>query len=204
MKTIQKMSPMSLKLTHRLIDDGRSKSFAECLKTEYRVVNRILHHHDFYEGVRAVLIDKNKSPKWNPARLEEITDEMIYRHFLPFENNRDELRLLSLGDYKFKSPWIGLIPTGLIMDFVLDQGSSAEEVIHKVYSQKLFYFSPGQEEHIRTVLSRKFAQSPDGRYIRIQNPGDSQSFYQREPSSAEKRPFLEQNRFDKKSDMSQD
>ncbi|HEX7727377.1 MAG TPA: enoyl-CoA hydratase/isomerase family protein, partial [Rhizomicrobium sp.] len=65
--TIRAKSPTSLKIAFRQIREGKSLSFDECMKMEYRMVNRIVAGHDFYEGVRAVIIDKDNAPKWQPA-----------------------------------------------------------------------------------------------------------------------------------------
>ena len=133
---------------------------------EYRVVNRVLKDHDVYEGVRAVLIDKDKQPKWMPSSIETVTKEMIDPYFAPFKNPQDELQLLSTLDYKFKSPRIGLFPIGFIVEAVREQGSTLQEVLHDLYASRSYYFSPFQEDHIRSVLSRKFYKLPNGRYIR--------------------------------------
>ena len=65
-------SPTSLKLTLRALRLGASESIEAALRTEYRVVCQIKHGHDFYEGVRAQLIDKDKAPRWSPATLAEV------------------------------------------------------------------------------------------------------------------------------------
>ncbi|XP_068926324.1 3-hydroxyisobutyryl-CoA hydrolase, mitochondrial isoform X4 [Petaurus breviceps papuanus] len=76
-KTIKKLSPTSLKITLRQITEGSSKSLPEVLTMEYRLSQALLRGHDFYEGVRAVLVDKDQNPKWKPAKLEEIPDEFL-------------------------------------------------------------------------------------------------------------------------------
>uniref|UniRef100_G3WP62 3-hydroxyisobutyryl-CoA hydrolase n=1 Tax=Sarcophilus harrisii TaxID=9305 RepID=G3WP62_SARHA len=76
-KVFEKMSPTSLKITLRQIMEGSSKSLQEVLIMEYRLSQACLRGHDFYEGVRAVLIEKDQNPKWKPAKLEEITDEFL-------------------------------------------------------------------------------------------------------------------------------
>ncbi|PIO65602.1 hypothetical protein TELCIR_12716 [Teladorsagia circumcincta] len=50
---------------------------------EYRLTQRSLEDHDFYEGCRAILIDKDRNPKWKPATLQEVPDEHIERYFAP-------------------------------------------------------------------------------------------------------------------------
>ena len=49
--------------------------------------------HDFHEGVRAVLIDKDNKPVWKPAKLHEVTDKMVDQYFTPFKSQDQELDL---------------------------------------------------------------------------------------------------------------
>jgi enoyl-CoA hydratase len=60
---------------------GRDLSFEEAMKVEFRVVSRIAEGHDFYEGVRATLIDRDGAPRWQPASLDAVDPEAIARHF---------------------------------------------------------------------------------------------------------------------------
>ena len=53
------------------------------MATEFRIVSRVIHGHDFYEGVRAVIVDKDNAPRWRPAALAEVSDAEIARHFAP-------------------------------------------------------------------------------------------------------------------------
>lgn len=69
---IRRMSPTSCKLTLHGLRAGEGASIEACLKLEYRMVSGIKSGHDFYEGVRAQLIDKDRSPKWRPATLAEV------------------------------------------------------------------------------------------------------------------------------------
>uniref|UniRef100_A0A8C8Z1Q6 3-hydroxyisobutyryl-CoA hydrolase n=1 Tax=Prolemur simus TaxID=1328070 RepID=A0A8C8Z1Q6_PROSS len=81
LKVISKMSPTSLKITLRQLIEGSSKTLQEVLTMEYRLSQACMEGHDFHEGVRAVLIDKDQSPKWKPASLKEVTDEDVNNHF---------------------------------------------------------------------------------------------------------------------------
>ena len=83
---IAKGSPTSFALALRQMQLGASLSFEAAMKTEFRIVSRILEGHDFYEGVRAVLVDRDKAPKWAPAASEAELDA----YFAPL---RDELSL---------------------------------------------------------------------------------------------------------------
>ena len=76
-------SPTSLKLTYRQIRDGAARDFDACMRMEWRMVNRIIAGHDFYEGTRAVVIDKDQQPKWQPARLADVSPAALDRYFAP-------------------------------------------------------------------------------------------------------------------------
>jgi enoyl-CoA hydratase len=84
---IRSKSPLSLKLALAQVRRGRHLDFAACMRLEYRIVSRIMHGHDFYEGVRAVIVDKDNTPHWRPSRLSDIGDAEVERHFaaLPAE-----------------------------------------------------------------------------------------------------------------------
>ena len=90
--TLRQRAPLSLKVALRLIREGRTRStLKEELEIEFRLVCRFLARQDIREGVRAALIDKDKSPKWQPAALEDVTDEMVDACFAPLGS--DELEL---------------------------------------------------------------------------------------------------------------
>uniref|UniRef100_A0A452HZW7 3-hydroxyisobutyryl-CoA hydrolase n=1 Tax=Gopherus agassizii TaxID=38772 RepID=A0A452HZW7_9SAUR len=85
--TINKMSPTSLKMTLRQLREGASMNLQDVLIMEYRLSQACMSGHDFYEGVRAVLIDKDQVPKWKPATLEEVTDEFVDNCFKSLGNS---------------------------------------------------------------------------------------------------------------------
>nr|XP_056717210.1 3-hydroxyisobutyryl-CoA hydrolase, mitochondrial [Euleptes europaea] len=87
LEIIAKMSPTSLKITLRQLREGASLSLQDVLTMEYRLSQACMRGHDFYEGVRAVLIDKDQSPKWKPATLEEVTDEFLDSCFKSLGSN---------------------------------------------------------------------------------------------------------------------
>ena len=73
--TLRTKSPQSLKVTLRQLRTGATlESFAENMAMEYRLGGRVVSTHDFQEGVRAVIIDKDNAPKWSPAELSGVTD----------------------------------------------------------------------------------------------------------------------------------
>jgi enoyl-CoA hydratase len=85
--TIRLKSPTSLKLALAQMRAGAALSFQECMQTEFRIVSRVIHGHDFYEGVRAVIVDKDNAPRWQPATLADVSDAEIARHFAPLPND---------------------------------------------------------------------------------------------------------------------
>jgi enoyl-CoA hydratase len=90
-KSIRSKSPTSLKLAYRQLRAGRDLEFDDCMRMEFRMVNRVIAGHDFYEGVRATIIDKDQSPKWRPATLEAVSDAEINAYFAPL--GEKELKL---------------------------------------------------------------------------------------------------------------
>lgn len=74
-------SPTSMCLAFEQVRRGASLDFDEAMRTEFRIVSRIFEGHDFYEGVRAVIVDKDGQPKWRPASLGEVDRAVIDRYF---------------------------------------------------------------------------------------------------------------------------
>jgi enoyl-CoA hydratase len=76
-------SPTSLKIALAQLRRGATLDFAECMRTEFRIVSRVMRGHDFYEGVRSVIVDKDQAPRWQPATLEAVSAAEVERHFAP-------------------------------------------------------------------------------------------------------------------------
>jgi enoyl-CoA hydratase len=82
--TLGTKSPLSCKVSLRLLAEGEQRtSFADEMRAEYALASRVVRTHDFREGVRALLIDKDNAPQWDPATPEEVTDEMLDVLFAP-------------------------------------------------------------------------------------------------------------------------
>ena len=75
------MSPSSVSWTFELIRTGASRSLRECLAAELALTLSVTAHPDFIEGVRAVLVDKDRQPKWSPATLEAVDPAVIAAMF---------------------------------------------------------------------------------------------------------------------------
>jgi enoyl-CoA hydratase len=76
-------SPTSLKITLRQLTIGRDYDLDAALALEYRLTQHFMEGHDFYEGVRAMLIDRDRKPQWRPAILTEVTDSAVDAYFAP-------------------------------------------------------------------------------------------------------------------------
>ena len=81
--TLLQKSPMSLKVTLRELREAASLDFEDCMVMEYRLVQAFMADRDFFEGVRAVIIDKDNKPNWQPATLADVTPGMVDAYFKP-------------------------------------------------------------------------------------------------------------------------
>jgi enoyl-CoA hydratase len=84
LRELEKKSPTSLKITLAALRNARRfNDLAPCLRQEYCLAQACLREHDFVEGVRAAIIDKDRNPKWHPDRIEGVTPEDVQRYFAP-------------------------------------------------------------------------------------------------------------------------
>jgi enoyl-CoA hydratase len=82
LKTLNEKSPRGMVVTLKLLRLARtSTSLEQCLVREYRAALEVFRSDDFREGVRAAVIDKDRNPRWSPARTEEVTAEMVAPYF---------------------------------------------------------------------------------------------------------------------------
>ncbi|XP_062519631.1 3-hydroxyisobutyryl-CoA hydrolase, mitochondrial-like [Corticium candelabrum] len=79
--TLNKMSPTSMKVTIRELEEGRRLNLKEDLEMEYRISQRFMDGNDFFEGVRAVLVDRDNSPKWKPSSISAVTQDEVGTYF---------------------------------------------------------------------------------------------------------------------------
>ena len=88
--TLLTKSPQTLKVAHRQLRLGRALTrFADNMAMEYRIGARVVQRHDFLEGVRAVIVDKDNAPKWSPATLEGVTEAMLDEIFAPLPADQE-------------------------------------------------------------------------------------------------------------------
>ncbi len=84
LQAIEKASPTSLKVALRNIRSALSfKRAEESFQQDYRIALACIAGHDFIEGIRATIVDKDRKPVWRPNRLEDVTPDIVDRHFRP-------------------------------------------------------------------------------------------------------------------------
>ena len=93
---LQQRSPTSLKITHRHIRAAQSLDLRATLAQDFRLACRCLEANDFYEGVRAQLIDRDRAPKWQAQSLADVSDAMLESYFAPL--GPDELGMPSRAE----------------------------------------------------------------------------------------------------------
>jgi enoyl-CoA hydratase/carnithine racemase len=81
--TLRSRSPTSLNVAFREIRLGSTMTMKDCMRMEFRILNRMLAGHDFYEGIRARIVDKDNAPRWDPPTLEAVDPGEIDRYFAP-------------------------------------------------------------------------------------------------------------------------
>lgn len=80
-KTFLAGSPTSMRVIWAQLHRLRGLSLRECFVQEMTLSTQFAHHTDLGEGIRALLIDKDNQPKWQPARLEDVADALVEKHF---------------------------------------------------------------------------------------------------------------------------
>lgn len=87
---IKTKSPTSSKIAFRQLRLGaQAATFTDVMAMEYRIAHQLAVSHDFLEGVRAVILDKDNGPKWRPARLDAVSDAAIDAIFAPLASDQE-------------------------------------------------------------------------------------------------------------------
>jgi len=81
LKTMEGRSPLAVNVTLELLRRGRDKSLAECFEMELKLDHQWFERGDFIEGVRALIVDKDKNPQWNPPTFEQVSAEQVASYF---------------------------------------------------------------------------------------------------------------------------
>jgi len=85
LQILSKMSPVSMKVTMQQLIKGATMNLDEVLKMEYRISQQCCAQNDFYEGIRALLVDRDNSPNWQPSKVEDVTDQLVDSYFKPLD-----------------------------------------------------------------------------------------------------------------------
>jgi len=106
LQKLSKMSPTSLKVTHKQLVEGAKKDFRECFEMEIGMAEEFMSQKDFFEGVRSILVDKDRNPKWDPATLPEVSDDAVaeYFHKQPRQRQRYSMNVISINVHSGKVP----------------------------------------------------------------------------------------------------
>ncbi|KAK4882991.1 hypothetical protein RN001_006310 [Aquatica leii] len=94
LNTLAKMSPTSLKVSLKIMQEGAKLPLDRCLEMEYRVAVGCLTNTDFYEGVRALLIDKDQKPKWNPSSVMDVSETIVNSYFNKLSDDQELIHKL--------------------------------------------------------------------------------------------------------------
>lgn len=95
LKTLNRHSPLSIAVVFEQIKRGREMNLDDVFKMEYKISQGFMNHPEFFEGVRALLIDKDQAPKWSHSSIKEVTQEDVDFFF----NRPEELNLDVMGDF---------------------------------------------------------------------------------------------------------
>jgi hypothetical protein len=88
---LKSLSPISLKVELALLRRHRGMALKDVIMREFRACQRFMRGHDFFEGVRALLVEKDKNPNWSHASIDKVTDEMVEEYFTPLMEKELEL-----------------------------------------------------------------------------------------------------------------
>lgn len=80
-RIVKTRAPLSLKITHEYMRRMQGASFDAVTAMDYRLAIAFMRDHDFYEGIRAALVDKDKDPHWSPAALGQVSSAMVDAYF---------------------------------------------------------------------------------------------------------------------------
>ncbi len=83
--SLKTKSPTSLRVSFQALQEGIKRDFDQCMQMEYHLTCHFVQHHDFYEGIRALIIDKEGQPKWQPSELSAISQQSIESYFMPLQ-----------------------------------------------------------------------------------------------------------------------
>ena len=81
LEALRGVSPSALAWTLRILRDGAHRTLEQCLAAEFALTHTTMRHNDFIEGVRAMVVDKDRTPRWQPPRIEDVAQSDIAAMF---------------------------------------------------------------------------------------------------------------------------
>ena len=95
LEILRKRSPASVMVSAAYYAQAKNKAFDEIITMDFILAQRFLERMDLYEGVRAVLIERDNAPKWEPATLEAVKPEYVQRYFQPTGYDLADVRIFA-------------------------------------------------------------------------------------------------------------
>lgn len=159
--TLRKRSPTALHVTLRMLRMGKTWSFAETLRNEFRVASRFMKHHDFTEGVTALLVRK-EAPKWEPESLEAIpAGRNVARPFVEHQM-QDPLQLFNSRDYEeYPFTKFGVPPENEVMAKLEQKPITPRNLLKAMVASR--GGRVGIETVVQDIIDRK-TRASDGRH----------------------------------------
>lgn len=171
LRTLRQRSPTALHVALKQMQKGSEWSIAETFKREHQIAAKFMRHPDFNEGVRALLVDKDNAPKWQPATLEEIEGDVV----TPFFESSSEtapLELLTNRDYAGTYPHAGYgIPTEEDVKRLTLKGELSQSQLTNSFVA-MTDGKQGIREVVTEIVSRKTTPDEKGKAEWIATPAE--------------------------------
>ncbi|CAN8095399.1 unnamed protein product [Discula destructiva] len=152
LQTLHARSPTSVYVTLKQMQTAKEQrwTMADTFKREHQIAAKFMRHPDFVEGVRAQLIDKDKTPVWQPARLEDISpNDRVEKPFFEISPQTPPLRLLTDSDYsEYPHRKFGLPTEEDVYQLLqIKPGYTKEQIV------KLFLTQRNEKQGVREVVN---------------------------------------------------
>jgi len=163
-KTLHQRSPTAVHVALRMMQLGQGWKIVEAFQREHQVAGKFMRHPDFTEGVDALLIRKDKKPKWQPASLEDIKPDNSANIVDPFLVVEGNLRLQMLTDSDFSEyPWQRFsIPRESEVGRLWMRGGQSTRRVADIFVEK-YKGKQGVKEVVREMLKRRAKKDENGK-----------------------------------------
>lgn len=165
-ETLKARSPTSVHVALKQMQKGRQWSIADTFKREHQIAAKFMRHHDFTEGVDALLIRKTKDPKWQPASLDDIREEdNITKPFFEISREVAPLELLTDGDFA-RYPWrrFGIPTEDDVARLAKEKSYTRNQIVNAFAAQR--EGKQGVREVVSEIVARKTEVLPGNNIAR--------------------------------------